>query len=276
MKPIKLLSFIFIFFFCISITQGQDDVGTITIKYKNPASTAKPTDSIRITAKDAGGHTIDKTVGVNGLTQAGAVGLISTLLTQSGWTSSINPGQDNNIMVFGHGTDKITSIDGGDNTTDIELVPDGHAKWSSVLPGDKRWHFVCYDPPAGLLGGVIMCSLNAVDVMATILPGETPVQVATKLEDALTAAGVVVTRIGADITMDWADPVNAALFPNHLDVSIGIDDSDGGPHLQIVFPPWKNNIIPTLTQWGLIILGAGLLAIGSVYLYRRKRIGMSV
>lgn len=30
-------------------------------------------------------------------------------------------------------------------------------------------------------------------------------------------------------------------------------------------------IIPTLTQWGLIILGFALLAAGSVYLYKRKR-----
>ena len=37
-----------------------------------------------------------------------------------------------------------------------------------------------------------------------------------------------------------------------------------------------SSYIPTLSQWGLIILGAGLLAIGSVYLYRRKRIVIPV
>jgi len=62
-------------------------------------------------------------------------------------------------------------------------------------------------------------------------------------------------------------PVSASL----VDISLPLDGISGATILNFC-----SQFIPTLTQWGIIILGIMILTIGSVYLYKRKISGITV
>jgi len=70
--------------------------------------------------------------------------------------------------------------------------------------------------------------------------------------------------------MDWENPINLSLIGCcSIDLEMLVESGTAGPHLQIDFPVALENI-PTLSQWGLILLSLLLLTLGSVSIIRQR------
>ena len=116
-----------------------------------------------------------------------------------------------------------------------------------------------------------MLDLNAIHLTVPLDPNDLPSQVAAKLAVAMTAAGFVITLDGDKVNLDWEHPANLALLGSNVHTEMGIENSADGPTFAIKLPK-SANAVPTLSQWGLIIFGIILLAVGVAFIIRRKRL----
>ncbi|HRY33193.1 MAG TPA: IPTL-CTERM sorting domain-containing protein [Bacteroidales bacterium] len=231
--------------------------------------TADPAAEIQVTAKAQDGTTYNETFVVGGQTAEQTRNTIITDLQSAGWNVANNG--SNGIIITGHGTSPVEEIDIHDTRIMVVSKCDGNVNIVSTNPGNRTFSFFFDDPAAGLLApGIITLELNDIIVSAPLAPGDGPLPAAQKLHLALSSAGYVVNLNGNTVSLDWDDPVNFNLIGDQVHIDLYNLDSESGPHLKLILPDTtEQQSIPTLSEWGLIILAALLLMTASFYLLKR-------
>ena len=167
----------------------------------------------------------------------------------------------------------VLAVDVDDDKLEVTVALDLHAERNDGQPGNRKIIFRCRWINADAANpGTIQVQLNSLPLIgAALAGGDTPVQAATKLAAAFTAGGFVVSRDTTDVTLDWDNATNLSKLGSTLDAVYKLANGAGGPHLQLVLFP-TTGVIPTLTEWGLIILA--VLAVGWVIwtVVRRRRV----
>jgi len=226
---------------------------------------------IRVTAKAENGTTYDETFNVDGLTDEQARDLILTDLQGAGWTVSTTGTQT--IIITRHGGSEIKQVDIGDNHRGYKTSVSGNVNTSEANPGDKKFKFISALPNAHShadSAGTLVLSLNSHNIHVALSVDDTPSQVASRLDIALTNAGFVVTRSVDTVILDWEDVTNADSLPvSPLNIEFGLEDGALGPHVAIMLPPPHD--VPTLSEWGLIIFALLILTLVTVVVVRHRR-----
>lgn len=222
---------------------------------------------IRVTAKAEDGTSYDDEFDVSGNTEEQIRNMILSSLRDKHWIVEENG--TNGILIKGTKWSKIKEVDAGDNCEVVEAKGDGDVKVGEAKPGEKKITFSCALPNVDATNpGAIALNLNEIVVLAPLTPGDTPTDAASKLETALTEAGLMVTRDGAVITLDWENLTNSSLLGDSLHIDLGLADGAGGPHLTLGMP--DVGILPTVSEWGLIVMTLFLLIAGTIVIVRRR------
>jgi hypothetical protein len=201
-----------------------------------------PNSKIRVTAKSEDGTTYDEEFTVGGQNSEQARNTIVDDLENAGWVVEKNG--TNGIIVRGHvssdpnsSLNGIKEVDMGDNDPNINAKADGNCTVAEALPGDKNFKFAFFAPNAhGTTPGQLLCNINAITVTPALAANDTPAQVAQKLQSSLIAAGLVTSLSGTVVTLDMANPTNAAVLGSSVHVDLGVLNG-AGPHVQIGLPP---------------------------------------
>jgi hypothetical protein len=245
--------------------------GSYTISYAGAAAAGT---QIRVTAQAQDGTTYDQTFTFNGQNQTTARDTILTDLTGAGWSATAN-GADSIIITGrtpGNGSSPIKHVDIGDNKDTVTTTCDGNVTISEALPGAKDFKFSCLAPNAdNAQPGSIRAVLNAITAQAALAAGDSPSIAAQKLATALTGQGLVVTLVGSEITLDWENATNAALLTSPLHLELSVPNGAGGPHVQLELPDIVVPPIPTVSEWGLIVMTL-LLLIAATIIFARRRV----
>ena len=228
---------------------------------------------IRVTAKAQDGTTYDETFTFNGNeTETQIREVILTDLTSGGWSASAN-GATGIIITGrtpGNGGSPIKQVDIGDNKGNVTTTCDGNVTISEALPGDKKFKFVCLAPNAdNTQPGSIRVKLNAITAEAALSAGDSPSTAAQKLATALTGQGLVVTLVGSEVTLNWENMTNDGLLSSPLSIELDVPDGAGGPHVQLELPSIVVPV-PTVSEWGLIVLTLLLLTAATMVFARRR------
>ncbi len=266
--------------------------------------TADAGSKVRITAKAEDGTTYDQTFQVGGQTRTQIRDTIALDLTLAGWRINIPNGDPNGMNITGHTTpppgnvfSPISQVDAG-STGDATLsaTVDGNVTTSEAVPGDKKFKFICALPGADETNpGTVVISLNNITAEAVLSAGDTPTQAATKIAAALSNENLAVTLEGAEVILDWEDPSNEQLLGDEVHIDFGLEDAAGGPHVILELPDCDLcplcgdgvcegedcescpddcgpcEAIPTVSEWGLIIMALLALTAGTIVFGRRRR-----
>ncbi len=269
MKRISVLLAVFLFI-NLMVTQVTAKTGSYTMVWNGVAPDGTVL-NIKAVAED--GTTYDESLNVGGMTQEQAQALLLTDMQSAGWAVTANG--TNGIIVTGHGTTNtspISRIWASDDHEQSTVKPDGTVWIIEAPPSIPQEFEFSFGPPATALGfpGTLVANIGPLVLNIQLDPGDPPFMVAQKLEAAMTGAGLIVSRVDSTVVLNWSDPVNAALLPSPLHVDMGVYDAAAGPMLMIGLPDSQPTAIPTLTQWGLIILAFLFLTAGTWFIIRKR------
>jgi hypothetical protein len=182
----------------------------------------------------------------------------------------------NGIMIEGFGAtmpySRPKTVTCKDNQLGITVGIEAILNYADGQAGQRTFVFECDTPNASAASpGILELRINGSSATAALAANDTPPQAAAKLAAALTAKGYVAGVSGSSVTLDWEDPVNKGKLGQSVDILFGLNSGAAGPRLGINTPVTRP-VIPTLTEWGLIILA--VLAIGAVIwtVVRRRRV----
>ncbi|HUV29860.1 MAG TPA: IPTL-CTERM sorting domain-containing protein [Acidobacteriota bacterium] len=228
--------------------------------------------TITVTAVSEDGTTYNVIHYVQGLTEEQARNLILTDLTDEGWEAEANGDNAINITGRTEPKDPISMVDIEDNQLDYDTYVDASFAVSEAIPGERIFEWVCALPNADVTDpGTLVLTLNEHTVTATLASGATPTEAATMLEDSLTSAGFVVTRVeDTVVALDWENATNAWLLSSPATITFGLEDGAAGPRVGLTLPDLAP--IPTLSEWGLIIFALLVLTVITVVVRQRRTV----
>ncbi|HRY33195.1 MAG TPA: IPTL-CTERM sorting domain-containing protein [Bacteroidales bacterium] len=272
-------------FFCLNISL----LFAQSAYYKFGWAGQAPDDAvIKITAMFSNGAVIDKDIPVGGLTVNEAAEIIySGLQGHFDWNlvGGIFPDDDPTdqnrmIIIYGLRTpdqfpifNPVKEVDISDNAALINTWCGGVVFKSQTKVGVPHvFDLKLLEPqPNSYMPGTLKLKLNELILSIVISASDSIETIASNLSAACISAGVIHQLNGNVISVDWDDPLNDSIMGEEVQIESGIEYGAGGPHIVIGIPELKDDIIniPTLSQWGLIVMTSLLLLIGSLGILRK-------
>jgi hypothetical protein len=183
------------------------------------------------------------------MTQIEANNAIRSALWNINWLADYEPPI---IVIYGYEQEftgiiePIKKVDGGDNSRDCSIRGDGDVEKGHAKPGEKNFYFTCDEPNADPVDpGSLVLDINEIHIEVPLPPSATPLQAAELLEGAMQATGLIISREGTEIALDWDDPINAAMLDSSVYILFGLDSTAaGGPHWGLILPDCAFKQIP--------------------------------
>ncbi len=215
---------------------------------------------------------------VHGKTAAQVRDMVFDALDKKGWTVTKRDGTDGEkiVDITSFFPDMFTGEVGvesakGSANKDLIVKKDCAAKKDEAKPEEDnswRWFFEPPNADENYPGSVVL-TINEWAVSTPLDPGDTPAQAAEKLATELSELGFIVDCIGGDVIMDWEDPTNYAMLGDEAYCVLYIEDAED-EMMSGIEGPGTPAAIPTLTEWGVIIMCA-VMAVGVVWFVVRQR-----
>ncbi len=251
----------------LAVSTVQAKTGSYTFFWDGLAD---PSTVITVTAKAEDGSAYNEAFVVGGQTSEQTRNTIMTDLQSAGWNVTANG--PNGIIITGHGSPNspVSEVDIHDTRIMVVSKADGNVTINGTTPGARNIGFSFDSPDAGMISpGFLTLELNTYVLTAQLAPGDNPLLAAQKIHAALISAGFNVSLAGNTVNLDWDDPVNFNLLGEDIHINLYNLESESGPHMKLILPDSIQQSIPTLSQWGLIILASLLLITASFFILKR-------